>query len=124
MPARIFISVDLPVPLPPTKPIWSLDVISQSTFSKRSLWPKRFPAPESWIMGLELSSHKTSGAWPVARNANASTTKDTKLHEGKPQSKATLHWRWDLLRKDGRCADRDRLPRVRCETGFAPGRGR
>ena len=27
-------------------------VISQSTFSKRSLWPKRFPAPESWIMQL------------------------------------------------------------------------
>jgi hypothetical protein len=26
-------------------------VISQSVFSKRSLWPKRFPAPESWIMG-------------------------------------------------------------------------
>jgi hypothetical protein len=30
-------------------------VINQSTFSNRSLWPKRFPAPESWIMGLELS---------------------------------------------------------------------
>src|SRR5271157_2792975 len=43
--------VDLPVPLAPTRPTRSCDVISQSVFSKRSLWPKRFPAPESWIMG-------------------------------------------------------------------------
>src|ERR1700731_67374 len=52
-------SVDLPVPFPPTRPTRSLGVISQSAFSKRSLWPKRFPAPDNWIMGLDLSSHKT-----------------------------------------------------------------
>ena len=28
-------------------------VISQSSSSKRSLWPKRLPAEESWIMGTE-----------------------------------------------------------------------
>src|ERR1700675_1173651 len=67
MPARTFMSVDLPVPLPPTRPMRSRDVMSQSAFSKRSLWPKRFPAPESWIMGLELSSHKNSGQGRVGR---------------------------------------------------------
>ena len=50
MPHRILSRVDLPVPLAPTRPVRSLGVISQSQFSKRSLWPKRFPAPWSWIM--------------------------------------------------------------------------
>ncbi len=38
-PARIFSSVDLPVPFAPTSPTRSLGVISQSAPSKRSLWP-------------------------------------------------------------------------------------
>ena len=59
MPARTFSSVDLPVPLPPTRPMRSWGVISQSAFSKRSLWPKRFPAPESWIMGWNYRLTKT-----------------------------------------------------------------
>src|ERR1700722_17153948 len=60
MPARTFSSVDLPVPLPPTSPMCSRAVISQSTFSKRSLWPKRFPAPESWIMQLLSYQEETT----------------------------------------------------------------
>src|SRR5712692_993932 len=51
---RIFSRVDLPVPLAPTSPVRSLGVTSQSQFSNRSLWPKRFPAPESWIMRREV----------------------------------------------------------------------
>jgi hypothetical protein len=43
-PARIFSSVDLPVPLPPTRPVRSSGVISQFTSSKRSFWPNRLPA--------------------------------------------------------------------------------
>ena len=38
-PARIFITVDLPVPLAPTRPMRRLGVISQSASSNRSLWP-------------------------------------------------------------------------------------
>src|SRR5215472_4960599 len=57
MVARIFSSVDFPVPLPPTTPTRSLGVMSQSRPSNRSLWPNRFPAPESWIIGLLLFHH-------------------------------------------------------------------
>src|ERR1700722_16027126 len=48
MPARILRSVDLPVPLPPTRPVRSSGVMSQLASSKRSFWPKRLPAEESW----------------------------------------------------------------------------
>ena len=48
MPARILSRVDLPVPLPPTRPVRSSGVISQLASSKRSFWPKRLPAAESW----------------------------------------------------------------------------
>jgi predicted AlkP superfamily pyrophosphatase or phosphodiesterase len=41
MPARIFSSVDLPVPLAPTRAVFSSGVMSQLAFSNRSLWPKR-----------------------------------------------------------------------------------
>src|ERR1035441_6917166 len=47
-PARILRMVDWPVPLPPTRPVRSSGVISQLTSSKRSFWPKRLPAAESW----------------------------------------------------------------------------
>src|ERR1035438_4959992 len=50
-PARILSKVVLPVPLAPTKPARSFEVISQFRFSNSSLWPKRLPAPESWIIG-------------------------------------------------------------------------
>ena len=40
----------LELPLPPTRPVRSRGVISQSQSSNRSLWPKRFPAPCNWIM--------------------------------------------------------------------------
>src|SRR5271170_7378931 len=56
MPARIFRSVDLPVPLPPTRPVRSSGVMSQLASSKRSFWPKRLPAAESWSISL-LFSH-------------------------------------------------------------------
>src|SRR5450631_111096 len=49
-PARVLSSVVLPVPLAPTSPARSFEVISQFRFSKSSLWPKRLPAPESWII--------------------------------------------------------------------------
>ena len=54
--ARILSSVVLPVPLAPTRPARSFDVISQFRFSNRSLWPKRLPAPESWIIAFLASS--------------------------------------------------------------------
>src|ERR1700733_3638256 len=41
MPARIFSSVDFPVPLPPTRPVRSSGVMSQLAPSNNSLWPKR-----------------------------------------------------------------------------------
>src|SRR4051794_22031748 len=56
MPARILSSVDLPVPLPPTRPVRSSGVMSQLASSKRSFWPKRLPAEESWSIPL-LFSH-------------------------------------------------------------------
>ena len=45
-----FRSVDFPVPLPPTRPVRSSGVMSQLASSKRSFWPKRLPAEESWSM--------------------------------------------------------------------------
>jgi len=48
MPPMIFRRVDLPVPLPPTKPVRSSGLMSQFASSKRSFWPKRLPAAESW----------------------------------------------------------------------------
>src|SRR3954451_16168969 len=47
MPAITFSRVDLPVPLPPTRPARSFGVISQSRPSNSSLWPNLFPAPVS-----------------------------------------------------------------------------
>jgi hypothetical protein len=58
--------VDLPVPLAPTSPTRSWAVMSQSAFSNRSLWPKRFPPDESWIM------EKNGGQWPVTSDQNNS----------------------------------------------------
>src|SRR5215831_5809672 len=46
-PASTFNSVDLPVPFPPTRPVFSFGVISQSRPSNRSLCPNRFPASVS-----------------------------------------------------------------------------
>jgi hypothetical protein len=48
MPASTFNRVDLPVPLPPTRPVRSSGVMSQLASSKRSFGPKRLPAEESW----------------------------------------------------------------------------
>ncbi|OLB22716.1 MAG: hypothetical protein AUH15_05450 [Acidobacteriales bacterium 13_2_20CM_55_8] len=48
---EIFITVDLPVPLAPTRPTRSRGVIIQSAPSNRSLCPYRFPAADNWIMG-------------------------------------------------------------------------
>jgi hypothetical protein len=62
MPARIFSSVDLPVPLPPTRPVRSSGVISQLTSSNNNFWPNRFPAAESWSIPPIFSST------PVARS--------------------------------------------------------
>ena len=56
MPPRILRRVDLPVPLPPTRPVRSSGVMSQLASSKRSFWPKRLPAEESWSIPL-LFSH-------------------------------------------------------------------
>src|SRR6185437_16524854 len=50
MPAIVFSSVVLPVPLPPTMPARSFAVISQSRFSNRSFGPNRLPAPVSCNM--------------------------------------------------------------------------
>ena len=46
----------MPVPLPPTRPVRSSGVMSQLASSKRSFWPKRLPAEESWSIPL-LFSH-------------------------------------------------------------------
>src|ERR1700687_4486102 len=128
MPARTFMSVDLPVPLPPTQPVLSREVVRQAAFSKRSLWPKRFPAPESWIMGLELSSHKNSGQGRVVGSQirqRALTTEGTGEHRGTKTFTARLPWRWDLSRlQGGRCGRRDRCPRVRGGTGCVLARDR
>ncbi len=53
MPPRILRRVDLPVPLPPTRPARSWGVMSQETFSKSSLGPKRLPARLSVIIDRE-----------------------------------------------------------------------
>src|SRR5207248_8822289 len=64
MPARILSRVDLPVPLPPTRPVRSSGVMSQLASSKRSFWPKRLPAEESWSIPL-LFSHWLRGLTPI-----------------------------------------------------------
>src|SRR5258708_6867948 len=62
--------VDLPVPLPPTRPVRSRGVISQSQSSNRSLWPKRFPAPWSWIIA-EVRAYNN---FTVIRSRDTRTT--------------------------------------------------
>src|SRR5580700_5012934 len=52
MPANTLSSVDLPVPLPPTRPVRSSGVISQFASSKSSLGPNRLPAAESCSINL------------------------------------------------------------------------
>src|ERR1700679_2106349 len=66
MPARILRRVDLPVPLPPTRPVRSSGVMSQLASSKRSFWPKRLPAEERWSMLLLFSHLAEEGGfeWP------------------------------------------------------------
>src|ERR1700761_1853692 len=60
MPARTLSRVDLPVPLPPTRPVRSSGVMSQLASSKRSFWPKRLPAAESWSISFYF---RISSGW-------------------------------------------------------------
>src|ERR1700704_4879193 len=54
MPANTFNNVDLPVPLPPTRPTRSPSFTTQLRPSKSVLEPKCFPAEESWIMNMKM----------------------------------------------------------------------
>src|ERR1039457_174924 len=58
------------------------------------------------------------------RALNTEDTEDTEIRKGKSRTTARLRWRWDLLRRGGRCGGRGRLPRVRGGTGCVRGRGR
>src|SRR5215469_2271601 len=74
MPARIFSSVDLPVPFPPTRPVRSLGVMSQLTSSKRSFGPNRLPAADSCNI-QEPFSHLLQGLDVTHRAFSASKRK-------------------------------------------------
>src|SRR5579863_8707098 len=75
-PARIRSNVDLPVPLPPTRPVRSPGVICQSIFSNRSLWPKRLPARVSCSIGFAVEAGDESTSDLLSHRIISKTCQD------------------------------------------------
>src|SRR6185437_10849452 len=91
MPARILSRVDLPVPLPPTRPVRSSGVMSQLASSKSSFGPNRLPAAESWSIDFYFL---------IGRGKGRETSHDRLESANSRKPVASCHLLRQTLRRD------------------------